>query len=144
MSGPRGLAPGPGESCHGRGDAIDPREDVAHAAGSAHHTFEHERPRGLVVLGLGLAHVVRGEQLAHEGDEPRRIERFLQMLHDQGWKTIAIRLVQARAVAGVVLAVSEFTATGSGANAGKTLNGRSSHVLTETGGVWLSAMHSAA
>src|SRR5262249_13897410 len=72
------------------------------------------------------------------------IEQFLRVLYDQGWKTIAIRLVLSRAVAGVVLAVSEFSATGTGINAGKTLNGRSSHVLTETGGSWLCAMHSAA
>jgi hypothetical protein len=52
--------------------------------------------------------------------------------------------VQARTAAGVVLAISEFSASGSGANAGKTLNGKSSHVLTEIDGTWLSAMHAAA
>jgi hypothetical protein len=32
----------------------------------------------------------------------------------------------------------------SGPTAGKTLNGKSSHVLTQVGDTWLSAMHTAA
>jgi uncharacterized protein (TIGR02246 family) len=72
------------------------------------------------------------------------IERLLQLLFQQGWTRISIKVAQAGAVGGVVLVVSEFSASGSGANAGKTLNGRSSHVLTEIDGVWLSAMHTAA
>jgi uncharacterized protein (TIGR02246 family) len=72
------------------------------------------------------------------------IEEQLQRLFQAGWTRIAIKLVNARAVGGVVLAVSEFTATGSGPSEGETVNGRSSHVLSETGGTWLSAMHSAA
>jgi uncharacterized protein (TIGR02246 family) len=72
------------------------------------------------------------------------IERSLGMLSAAGWNRISIRLVNARAVAGVVLAACEFTATGSGPSEGKVLNGRSSHVLACVGDQWLSAMHSAA
>ncbi|HKN00743.1 MAG TPA: DUF4440 domain-containing protein [Candidatus Binataceae bacterium] len=72
------------------------------------------------------------------------IERSLGRLFAAGWTRIAIKLVNARAVDGVMLAACEFTATGSGATAGKALNGRSSHVLVCIGGTWLSAMHSAA
>jgi ketosteroid isomerase-like protein len=67
------------------------------------------------------------------------IESALQ----QGWSKISIDVVQAREVAGVVLVASEFSAFGSGPNAGKVLNGRSTHVLTQIGNTWLSAMHSA-
>ncbi len=72
------------------------------------------------------------------------IERSLGMLFAAGWTAIAIKLIDAREVGGVVLAACEFTATGSGPSQGKILNGRSSHVLTCVGGRWLSAMHSAA
>jgi uncharacterized protein (TIGR02246 family) len=71
------------------------------------------------------------------------IERSLGMLFAAGWTTIAIKLVNARAVDGLVLAACEFTATGSGPNEGKVLNGRSSHALTRIEGRWLSAMRSA-
>lgn len=71
------------------------------------------------------------------------IGQQLQMLFHAGWTRVAIRVVNARAVGGVVLSVSEFSVSGSGQNAGKTLNGKSSHVLTEAGGAWLSAMHTA-
>jgi hypothetical protein len=43
----------------------------------------------------------------------------------------------------MVLVAGAFTASGSGPNAGKTLNGRSTHALTEVDGAWLSAMHTA-
>ena len=72
------------------------------------------------------------------------IERLLEMLFNQGWTKISIKVVNAREVGGVVLAASEFSAVGSGPNAGKTLNGKSSHVLTQVGDRWLSAMHTAA
>jgi hypothetical protein len=69
---------------HGRhrpGDAIDAREDLAHAPRSADHALEDERAAGrVVVVRVGLAHVVRGEQLADEGDEARRIQRLLQVV----------------------------------------------------------------
>ncbi len=72
------------------------------------------------------------------------IARLLDMLFKQGWRRISIKVVNARTVAGVVLVASEFSATGSGPAANKTLNGKSSHVLTQVGGTWLSAMHTAA
>ena len=74
----------------------------------------------------------------------REIERLLGLLHKQGWTTVAIKVVNARAASGVVLAACEFTAQGSGANAGKELRGKSSHVLVRAGDAWLSTMHSAA
>jgi uncharacterized protein (TIGR02246 family) len=72
------------------------------------------------------------------------IERLLGMLFKQGWTRISIKVVNAREVGGVVLVASEFSAIGSGPTAGKTLNGKSSHVLTQVGDTWLSAMHTAA
>jgi uncharacterized protein (TIGR02246 family) len=72
------------------------------------------------------------------------IERSLGTLFAAGFTKIAIKLVSARVVDGMVLAACEFTATGSGPGEGKILNGRSSHALTRGGGAWLSAMHSAA
>jgi uncharacterized protein (TIGR02246 family) len=72
------------------------------------------------------------------------IERLLGMLYQQGWTKISIKVLNAREVGGVVLVASEFSAVGSGPNAGKTLNGKSSHVLMQTGDTWLSAMHTAA
>jgi uncharacterized protein (TIGR02246 family) len=72
------------------------------------------------------------------------IERQLELLHQQGWTGIAIKPVNAREVGGLVLVACEFTAFGSGSSAGKTLDGKSSHVLVCVGDVWLSAMHTAA
>ena len=72
-----------------------------------------------------------------------QIARSLDRLYQQGWSRISIKVVHAREVAGVVLVVSEFSAFGSGHNAGKVLNGRSSHVLTQVDDTWLSAMHTA-
>jgi uncharacterized protein (TIGR02246 family) len=72
------------------------------------------------------------------------IERLLTLLYKQGWPTVAVKVVDARQVGGVVLAACEFAAQGAGANEGKELYGKSSHVLTPVDGTWLSAMHSAA
>jgi uncharacterized protein (TIGR02246 family) len=72
------------------------------------------------------------------------IERSLDRLIQLGWTRISINVVNARAVGGVVLVASEFSAVGSGPNTGKLLSGRSSHVLTLVDDRWLSAMHSAA
>ena len=69
------------------------------------------------------------------------IERSLSVLHAAGWTTIAIKLIKAREVGGLVLAACEFAA--SGPPDGKVLAGKSSHALTCVDGVWLSAMHSA-
>ena len=71
------------------------------------------------------------------------VERLLGLIHGQGWTRIAIQLIEARAVDGVVLCVSAFTATGSGPTEGKTLDGKSTHVLVRIGDDWLSAMHTA-
>jgi uncharacterized protein (TIGR02246 family) len=75
---------------------------------------------------------------------PAEIERALNRLIQQGWTRINIKVVNARGVGGVVLVASEFSAFGSGPSAGKSLNGRSSHVLTRVDHTWLSAMHCAA
>jgi uncharacterized protein (TIGR02246 family) len=72
------------------------------------------------------------------------IERLLAMLFKQGWTKISIKVLNAREIGGLVLVASEFSAVGSGPNAGKTLNGKSSHVLTQVGDTWLSTMHTAA
>jgi uncharacterized protein (TIGR02246 family) len=72
------------------------------------------------------------------------IERLLGLLYQQGWTKITIGVVDARRVDAVVLVVSEFVAEGSSPNAGKSLRGKSSHVLTRVGDGWLSAMHTTA
>src|SRR5262249_7621002 len=71
------------------------------------------------------------------------IERPLTFIFSPGVRRISIKVVNARAVGGLVLLVSEFAATGSGPAAGMTLNGKSSHVLALLGDTWLSAMHTA-
>ncbi|HKP25259.1 MAG TPA: nuclear transport factor 2 family protein [Dongiaceae bacterium] len=72
------------------------------------------------------------------------IGKALAGLFNQGWTRIEIAVVHAQAQGEVVLVASTFTAHGSGANAGKTLAGKSTHALTRVDGVWLSAMHTAA
>ena len=72
------------------------------------------------------------------------IARRLGLLYNAGWTRISIRSVNARQVDGLILVAAEFTASGSGANEGKTLSGRSSHSLTKVDEEWLSAMHGAA
>jgi uncharacterized protein (TIGR02246 family) len=72
------------------------------------------------------------------------IEKALTALFNQGWARIEIELTHAQAQGNMVLVASTFTAHGSGANEGKTLSGKSTHALTSVGGVWLSAMHTAA
>ena len=69
------------------------------------------------------------------------IAALLQSIRDQDWTGIAIKVVDARAIAGVILVACEYTAIGSGRNAGQTRDGKSSHVLTRMDGTWLSAMH---
>jgi ketosteroid isomerase-like protein len=69
------------------------------------------------------------------------IAALLQSIRDQAWTGIAIKVVNARAIAGVILVACEYTAIGSGRNAGQTRDGKSSHVLTPIDGAWLSAMH---
>ena len=69
------------------------------------------------------------------------IAALLQSILDLGWTGITIKIVNTRAVAGVILVASDYTAIGSGGNAGKTRDGKSSHVLTRVDRTWLSAMH---
>jgi hypothetical protein len=63
---------------------------------------------------------------------------------DQGWTKITIKVLNARMFNEIVVAVCDYSALGSGVNEGKTLSGRSSHVLVNTAGAWLNAMHSVA
>jgi ketosteroid isomerase-like protein len=69
------------------------------------------------------------------------IARLLQSILDQGWTGIKIKVVNARALAGTILVANDYTAIGSGPNAGKTRDGKSSHVLTRFNDTWMSAMH---
>lgn len=61
----------------------------------------------------------------------------------QGWTHIKIKILNARRVGDVVLIVNEFSASGSGQNAGKTLSATASHVLVQSDGEWLSILHTA-
>ena len=71
------------------------------------------------------------------------IERALAFIFSQGWRRISIKVVNARAVGGLVLVVSEFSATGSGPTGGRILHGKSTHALVRVDNTWLSAMHTA-
>jgi uncharacterized protein (TIGR02246 family) len=71
------------------------------------------------------------------------IERALAFIFNQGWHRISIKVVNTRAVGGLVLVVSEFSATGSGLTAGRILHGKSTHALARVDDTWLSAMHTA-
>jgi hypothetical protein len=69
------------------------------------------------------------------------IAALLHAIYEQGWVGISIRLVTAHAVGGVILLAADYTARGSSSLAGQTREGKSSHVLTQVDGTWLSAMH---
>jgi uncharacterized protein (TIGR02246 family) len=84
-----------------------------------------------VLVGLAIA---RGKT---------EIAQALEFIFNQGWRQISIEVVSAHALGDLVLAVSEFSARGSGPAAGKLLQGKSSHALTRIGDTWLSAMHTA-
>ena len=71
------------------------------------------------------------------------IEKLLGAIFDQGWAKISIKVIEARELGDAVLIANEYSAQGSGPNAGKTLKGKSSYVLANVGGTWLSAMHTA-
>jgi len=72
------------------------------------------------------------------------IEKLLTGIFEQGWTKISIKVINARALGDdVVLIASEYTASGLGPNEGKTLEAKSSYVLTQLGDEWLSAMHTA-
>jgi hypothetical protein len=68
---------------------------------------------------------------------------LLQGIIAQGWTRIKIKIVNVRKVGDVILVANAYSAIGSGANAGKTLEATSSHVLVHTDGEWLSALHTA-
>src|ERR1700683_1285090 len=75
----------------------------------------------------------------------RRTDIF-KLLHGiiaQGWTGIKIKAVNARKIGDVVLVAAEYTALGSGANAGKTLDAASSYVLVCVDGAWLVTLHTA-
>lgn len=71
------------------------------------------------------------------------IEKLLTGIFEQSWTKISIKLVNARKIDNVVLIANEYTASGMGPNEGKTLDAKSSHVLTQVGDTCLSAMHTA-
>lgn len=68
---------------------------------------------------------------------------MLRGIIGQGWTSIRIKIVNVRQVGGLILIANEYVATGSGKNAGKTLNASASHVLVESNGEWLSTLHTA-
>ena len=51
-----------------------------------------------------------------------QICELLRGIIGQGWTSIKIKIVNVRQVGGVILIANEYAATGSGENAGKTLN----------------------
>jgi len=65
----------------------------------------------------------------------------LNAMFERGWTAISTNILHAREAAGTVLVVGEFTAFGSGAIEGETLRGKSTHVLIQAEGAWLSSMH---
>jgi uncharacterized protein (TIGR02246 family) len=71
------------------------------------------------------------------------IQKLLAGIIDQGWTQIEMRPVNVRRIGDVILLACTYTALGSGANAGKTLDATSSHVLVQADGAWRSALHTA-
>ena len=72
-----------------------------------------------------------------------QIRELVRDIIGQGWKSIRIKIANVRKVGDVILIASEYTALGSGENAGKTLNATSSHVLVQSNGAWLLTLHTA-
>jgi uncharacterized protein (TIGR02246 family) len=71
------------------------------------------------------------------------IEKLLAGIIGQGWTQIKMRPVNVRSIGEVILLACAYTAIGSGANAEKTLDATSSHVLVQADGTWRSALHTA-
>jgi len=71
------------------------------------------------------------------------IEKLLAGIIGQGWTRIKMQPVNVRRIGDVILLACAYTASGSGANAGKTLDATSSHVLVQADGTWRSALHTA-
>lgn len=72
-----------------------------------------------------------------------QITGILQKIMQQGWTKIQMTVAEFRWVGEIVLVAIAYTVTGSGESAGKTLEAKSTHVLTRVNGEWLSAMHTA-
>jgi uncharacterized protein (TIGR02246 family) len=72
-----------------------------------------------------------------------QICEVLRGIIGQGWTSIRIKIVHVRQVGGLILIANDYTAIGSGQNAGKTLNASASYVLVESDGEWLSTLHTA-
>lgn len=71
------------------------------------------------------------------------IVKLVRGIIAQGWTRINIQAEDARKIGDVVLVAAEYTAFGSGTNAGKTLNAKSSYVLVRVDGAWLVTLHTA-
>ena len=71
------------------------------------------------------------------------IEKLLAGIIGQGWTQIRMRPLNVRRIGDVILLACAYTAVGSGANAGKTLDATSSDVLVQADGAWHSALHTA-
>jgi uncharacterized protein (TIGR02246 family) len=71
------------------------------------------------------------------------IQNLLADIIGRGWTQIKMRPVNVRSIGEVILLACAYTAIGSGANAGKTLDATSSHVLVQADGTWRSALHTA-
>jgi uncharacterized protein (TIGR02246 family) len=71
------------------------------------------------------------------------ILKLLRRIIAQGWTQIRIKAVNVRQIGEVILLACEYTAIGSGANTGKTLDATSSYVLVHADGEWRSTLHTA-
>jgi uncharacterized protein (TIGR02246 family) len=71
------------------------------------------------------------------------ILKLVRGIIGQGWTQIKIKAVDVRRIGDVVLVANEYTALGSGINAGKTLDATASHVLVYADGAWRSTLHTA-
>jgi Domain of unknown function (DUF4440) len=79
----------------------------------------------------------------HVSSKDCEIQKLLAGIIGQGWTQIEMRPVNVRRIGDVILLACAYTAIGSGANAGKTLDATSSHVLVQADGAWRSALHTA-
>ena len=71
------------------------------------------------------------------------IEAFLRGLLSEGWNRVEIRITNVREINGLILIGNEYTAFGSGANAGRRIDAKSSHVLSLVDGAYVSVLHTA-
>jgi hypothetical protein len=100
-------------------------------------------PKGIPKIKSQASTAQNLETLQSQSRQGRKKRLSLNRLRVLHGRRISIKVVNARAVGGLVLVVSEFSATGSGPTAGKILHGKSSHALARVDDTWLSAMHSA-